>query len=499
MIRNVFMWLEKSVQENPDKIAYKNDVESLTFMQVYDFANKIATALLDLDIIKSPIAVMLDKTPLCVATFLGIAASRNFYTPLDIHMPKERLEKICTTLKPRVVITCRSIKDIDVFSGGANVLYIEDIVQLVADYKEVEKVVSDSIDTDLLYVLFTSGSTGVPKGVTISHRAVIDYIEWLCGRFEFDSNTIFGNQAPLYFDLSIQDVYAPIYIGGSTYLINEKMFSSPVKMLKTICANGVNTIFWVPSALCLLVNMDIVSHMDCSFLKNIFFCGEVMPNRHLNVWRKYCPNSIFVNLYGPTEATEVCTYYIVDRKFADDEPLPIGRACENCEILILDENDNQIMGSEIGELCVRGTCLSNGYYNEAGKTKEVFIQNPLNSSHIDTIYRTGDLVKRNSRNEMLFVARKDYQIKHRGFRIELGEIEVALSSIEKTGTSCCLHDSVNDRLVIFWDGNIEYDEIIKCLKLMIPDYMLPEKGIRLKEMPHNLNGKIDRNGLKKYM
>lgn len=385
------------------------------------------------------------------------------------------------------------------FRGGATVLFIEDMLKQEADYSLVNKTVEKSVDTDLLYVLFTSGSTGIPKGVTITHRAVIDYIEWVSNRFKFDSSVVFGNQAPLYFDLSIQDVYCPIYTGGCTYLISEKMFSSPVKMVKKLCNNGVNTIFWVPSALCLLVNMDIVSHIDCSFLKKIFFCGEVMPNRHLNVWRKYCPNSLFVNLYGPTEATEVCTYYIVDRNFTDNEVLPMGVACENCEILLLDDSDNLILNEDIGELCVRGTCLSNGYYNDIDKTNAVFIQNPLNSSYKDTIYRTGDLVKRNDRGELLFVSRKDHQVKHRGFRIELGEIEVALSSIKNIGSSCCIHDNIHDELIVFWDGNIEFCEIIKYLKLIIPSYMLPTKGFRLEEMPLNLNGKIDRNHLKIYM
>ena len=225
-----------------------------------------------------------------------------------------------------------------------------------------------------------------------------------------------------------------------------------------------------------------------------------MPNKQLNVWREYLPGVVYANLYGPTEITDACTYYIVDRPFRDDEPLPIGFPMKNTEILVLDDEDQLVNDTvTVGELCVRGTGLAKGYYRNPEKTEAVFIQNPLNDVYPEKIYRTGDLVQYNERHELIYLSRKDFQIKHMGHRIELGEIETAVSSFEEVSLCCCLYNESRNRITLFIDKNMSKDEVNERLKNMIPEYMLPGKVVFVEKMPINANGKIDRVKLKEML
>ena len=318
--------------------------------------------------------------------------------------------------------------------------------------------------------------------------------------FNITEKDSFGNQAPFYFDNSILDIYTCIKTGASLYIVPKKLFFQPVPLLKYIRDNCISTIFWVPSALIVVSKLKAFRNVDLSgVLKRVMFCGEVMPNKQLNIWRRYLPNLTYVNLYGPTEITDACTYYIVDREFSDDEPLPIGIPMCNTDILILNDQDRLVVGSEVGELCVRGTSLAMGYYNNPGKTSEASVQNPLNKSVPEIIYSTGDLVRYNERGEIIYLSRKDFQIKHLGHRIELGEIETAVSSLQGITLCCCLYDEDRQRIVLFIDSEFEKDYIREKLVTMVPEYMIPGEVIYLKDMPLNANGKIDRVKLKELI
>ena len=248
----------------------------------------------------------------------------------------------------------------------------------------------------------------------------------------------------------------------------------------------------------LIGNSDILSVVLPKHLRIVTFAGEAMPAKQLKVWMNKLPNCKFVNLYGPTEITVDCTYYEVDREFGDDEFIPIGKDCKNKQILVFNDEDKLVEVGECGELCVRGTGVALGYYNNKAKTDEVFVQNPLHDLYADKIYRTGDIVKYNDRGEIEFVSRKDFQIKHKGNRIEMGEIEVAVNSLPTITNAACVFDQPNDKIVLYYttsDG-VELD-IINLVKDKIPTYMFPEVIIPLKNMPYNMNGKIDRIELKK--
>ncbi len=502
MQANVLDWLEDSAQKFGDKIAICDEWEEMTYLQYHDKAMGLAKAIIDSGLeSKKPVVVFLKKSVKVLASFMGVAYAGNFYSPVDIDMPKQRVDRILEVLQPKLVITSKELKsEFEKFNYNGQFIIYEEISSISND-PVVMKRKQQIIDTDLLYVLFTSGSTGTPKGVSITHRGVIDCMDWFEDCFRLNSDDSYGNQAPFYFDASVPDIYLSMKNGSTLYIIPSDLFVQPVRLLEFLKQKQINTIIWVPSALMVVSKIKAFRSIDLSStLKRVIFCGEVMPNKQLNIWRQYLPNVVYANLYGPTETIYACTYYIVDREFNDDEPLPIGYAMQNTGILVLNETDNLVKEpEEMGELCVRGTGISVGYYNNPEKTRELFVQNPLNHVYEEKIYRTGDLVKYNEYGELEYISRKDFQIKHLGHRIELGEIENAVSSLSGVTRCCCLYDEKHSRICLFLDHNITKEELHLQLENMLPEYMLPGKVIYMENIPLNANGKIDRIRLKENL
>ena len=242
--------------------------------------------------------------------------------------------------------------------------------------------------------------------------------------------------------------------------------------------------------------MNALAYKCPDKLRTIMFSGEVMPIKHLLKLQKYLPDVTYVNLYGPTEITCNCTYYVVDRPYEVGEALPIGIPFPNERIILLDENDKEVMqAGGVGELCVSGTALALGYFGDPAKTAQVFIQNPLNKACQETIYRTGDLVRLDEAGNMVYVSRKDFQIKHMGHRIELGEIESHLSAVEGVDRALCIYQHDKGKILAFYTGTVEKNDIVEALKVTLPAYMIPNIFVQVEAMPLTKNGKIDRAAL----
>jgi amino acid adenylation domain-containing protein len=499
MITNVLDYLDASAARFPDKIAFGDDKTTLTFSQLRDKARRSGTYLAGRIAPNSPVAVFMEKTPDCLAAFFGAVSAGCFYVPLDTKMPADRVRLIFDTLQPAFVFYDeKNAEAAQAVAGNAQTALFSAACETEADEAVLEGIRQAHVDTDLLYVLFTSGSTGVPKGVTISHRCMIDYADWLHEALDIDENAVLGNQAPFVFDNSTLDIYSTLKNGATTWIIPKKCFSFHKTMMQFLAQHEINTIFFVPSALIAIANSGILDVTQPTSLERVYFCGEVMPNRQLNQWRRALPNAKFCNMYGPTEITDVCAYYVVDRPFEDDEPLPIGKACRNTRILILNDENKPVAPGEQGELCVLGTCLSLGYYNNPAQTEKAFVQNPLNTAFTERMYRTGDLAKYNDRGEIMFLGRKDFQIKHQGcYRIELGEIETALLAVASVSNGCCLFDAEKDEIVCVYMGTEDQNALAKQLKEKLPSYMMPNRYVQLERLPMTINDKIDRVTLKK--
>ncbi len=502
MQKSVIEYLVNSAAKHPQKIAVQDSTGSITFSELLRSAFVIADVIKVQGLWRSPIGVYIPKGCHMVQAFAGINMSGNFYVPLDTKSPDTRIQSILKVLESEAIITDKAHEQQVRQMCDKVVFVIEDVLENepMTD-ADASQYLADQIDTDPVYAIFTSGSTGTPKGVVISHRGVIDYIDWAIGRFGFTSDAVIGNQAPFYFDNSTLDIYLMYATGATLDIIPEVHFTFPAQLVDYMNEHKISFVFWVPYALINVANYDVLKDQEMPYLKDIFFAGEVMPNKHLNYWRRYLPHCRYANLYGPTEITVDCTYYEVDREFADDEPLPIGKACRNSGVLILTDQKREAGVNEEGELCVRGSSLALGYYNDWEKTQQAFIQNPLNKHYPETIYCTGDIVYRNERGEIMYVGRKDSQIKHNGYRIELGEIENAILASKLVDNCCATYDFNNKKIVLFYQAEKEVSkgEFRKGVANRIPRYMIPTDYYREDALKQNGSGKIDRSYYKKQI
>ncbi|MBQ9122000.1 MAG: amino acid adenylation domain-containing protein [Lachnospiraceae bacterium] len=497
MQNHVLDYLETTVKRVPDKLAFANESEGLTFAQVYDQHRAIATFLANKGIYKEPVVVFMNKHPKTIVAFFGAIAGGNFYVPIDEEMPRVRIDLILDNLKPRAIICDDQTQEIaKTFHFEGEIYLYEELIQTKVDEAVLKHIHDVAIDTDPIYVVFTSGSTGVPKGVVACHRSVLDYIEQLSETLEFNEDTVFGNQTPLYFDACLKELYPTLKFGATTYLVPKSLFMFPIKLVEFLNEHKINTICWVVSALTMISAFGAFEKVKPEYLHTVAFGSEVFPIKQFRIWRSVLPNAKFTNLYGPTEGTGMCCYYKVDRDFELDEAIPVGRPFKNTEIILLNEENKRAAHGEPGEICIRGTSLTMGYYNNPEKTSEAFVQNPLNSAYPELIYRTGDIGKFNERGELVFVSRKDYQIKHMGHRIELGEIEVNVNMMPEIRLSGCIYDNEKGKIVLFYVGDIETGALTKALKDKLPRYMIPNYVKKLDEMPLTPNGKINRVYLK---
>lgn len=502
MVTNILSYLDNKAQRFPEKIAIADDKRSLTFRQWKEEAESIGTRItIDTKHVKRrAVLVFVDRRIETLVGFMGVVESGNFYVPIDCKMPFERVKLIADVCNAIAAITI-SEKDRQTLDHidftGLRYKY-EEIISQQKDEKLLLEIRNEMIDLDPVYSIFTSGSTGVPKGVVISHRGMIDLADWLVETFEFTDKDALGNQTPFYFDGSVKDIVICLKSGATLNVIGKKYFTFTKLLIPLLNDRHITAILWATSAIVLVGNSDILNVALPEHLRLVTFAGEAMPAKQLRTWQEKLPNVRFVNLYGPTEITVDCTYFEVKRQYADDEYIPIGKACKNMQVLVLKDDDTEAAVGEVGELCVRGTGVALGYYGNRAKTDEVFVQNPLNPLFNDIIYRTGDLVKPAEDGNLVFISRKDFQVKHKGNRIELGEIEVAVNAIEGVTNAACIFDHENDKLVLYYttaDG--QSMDIINLVKERIPVYMFPEVVNHLAQMPYNLNGKIDRIELKK--
>ena len=501
MQNNVLDYLNNIVKHKWDKLAFANGDDGMTFGQVYNQSRAIGSYLCENGIYNKPIVIFMNKNPKVLTAFFGVITGGNYYVPIDEEMPQGRIQLILDNVKTPLIICDEKTKEVaKTFKQDGEIVVYDDICNAYINEEKLTEIYAKAIDTDPIYIVFTSGSTGIPKGVVACHRSVIDYIEQLSETLEFTEDTIFGNQTPLYFDACLKEIYPTLKFGATTYLIPRAHFMMPIKLIEYLNQYKINTVCWVVSAFTMVSAFGTFKTVTPQYLHTVVFGSEVFPIKHFRAWREVLPEAKFTNLYGPTEGTGMCCFYKVNKEFELDEVIPIGRPFKNTDIILLtDENKRAAIG-EVGEICIRGTSLTLGYYNNFEKTNEAFVQNPINNLYPELIYKTGDIGKYNESAELVFVSRKDYQIKHMGHRIELGEIEVNVNMIDGVKMAGCVYDNIKGKIVLCYVGNISEKELTIMLKKSLPRYMIPNRIVAIEKMPLTANGKIDRVAIKeKYI
>ena len=501
-MKNVLEYIENTVGRVPDKTAYSDGEESMSFSEVYNCARAVGSYLLHTDAGGAPIAVLTGKHPHAIACFFGIVYAGGQYVPLDDEMPEIRIGKILDNVCPPVIICdSKTAARAEAFARdhGCRAVLCGDMFAHEIDADALARVRRRQIDTDPIYMVFTSGSTGVPKGVAACHRSVIDYIEALSSTLGFGEDTVFGNQAPLYFDACLKELYPTVKFGATAYLIPKSNFMFPVRLVEFLNEHKINTVCWVVSALTMISSTGTFDTVKPEYLKTVAFGSEVFPPSQLKIWREALPDCEFFNLYGPTECTGMSRYYRVTDELSDDEPVPIGEPFPNTDVMLLvwgeDGSARPAADGEEGELCIRGTPLTLGYYNNAEETDRAFVQNPLQTHYRELIYRTGDIARYNARGQLVFVSRRDHQIKHMGHRIELGEIEYTAAGAAGVTNVCVIYDGGDSKIVMFYTGTASKRELSSYLRGRLPRYMMPNVMISLEQMPLLPNGKRDRRHL----
>ena len=497
---NLLEYFEEIILKFPAKIAVSDKAASITFQELGKSAKCLANCLIKSNkTINKPIAVYLPKSIESIYSDLAITYSGNIYMNLDIKTPVERIKNIIELVQPVTIITnTKYLTAInDVALNNITIVNVDEVdFSVDFDSNFILNRISKLIDTDPYCIINTSGSTGTPKGVVLNHRSFFDFIARSQEVFNFSDNEIIGSLSPLVFDIYSYELCLLMSKGSTIVIIPEHLSAFPVSILKILQEKEVSFIFWVPTIMVNIANLDLLSQIDLPMLKLVWFAGEVFPTKQFNYWKHNLPDTKFANLYGPIEITLDCVYFVIDRDINDEEPIPIGFAYKNTDILILDDNNNRITNSGVeGELCVRGTSLAMGYYNNAEKTAAAFVQNPLNNSYPELIYRTGDVVYINDFGEIVFKGRKDSLVKHMGYRVELGEIEhIIINMLKLVRNGCVVYNHAEKKIILFYESEQEISaaDFRKAIGLSLPKYMIPTVFHRLDELKRNTNGKIDR-------
>ena len=491
MPETVIDFLKKTKNNYPEKIACIDDNSLCTYKELWDDSEKIALFLCSKGNIDKPVPIFMKKSCDALKVLIGIIRAGGCYCMIDPMLPQRRIKSMLDTLKSSIIIV----------GTGVNINKIPQNISVINDREMYRNISEEKLESKVcgekpIYVMFTSGSTGIPKGVMISHQAVADFINEFTAKFGIEENDIIGNQAPWDFDVSVKDIFSAVKTGATLRIIDKKYFSIPVSLLEMLEQSKVTTLTWAVSALCILSSSGIMEKIKLSHLKRVIFSGEVMPVKQLNIWRQLYPDVMFVNVYGPTEVTCNCTYHIIDRNTAYDHVIPIGKPFDGDTVFLLDEKNRVIkvnMTNLVGEVCVSGSRLAAGYYNNLKETESKFVKNPIDNTKKGLIYRTGDLAYYDEHGDLCYAGRMDFQIKYMGHRIELMEIEQGLEQYTGIVNARCIYK--NKKIYAFYTGTAEEKEVRKFLRTQLPMYMIPDSFIRKQVMPYNLHGKIDRRRL----
>lgn len=494
---NVLELMESSATSYPEHVAVQDETTELTYAQLLKASKVAGTVLLGQGgVTGRPVVIWLEKSVKTLVSFMGVLYAGGHYVPLDPNAPDNRVTSMASTLgNPVVIVDAANAERAQALLPGCHVMMVDQLFQdaITPDQDQLDSVRRAVLDIDPAYVLFTSGSTGAPKGVAVSHRAIIDFIGIFVDEFGFTHEDIFANQAPFDFDVSVKDIYSSMMVGATLAIVPRPLFSQPAALIDYVNATNATVMIWAVAALCLVSSLHGLDYTGLPTVRKVLFSGEVMPMHHLSIWMGRLPEALFVNLYGPTEITCNCTFHVVERDRDYPQGLPLGVAFANRQIMLLDEEDRLVTApDQQGEICVRGTSVALGYYGAEEQTAKAFVRNPLQAAYPQTVYRTGDLGAFTADGDLFFCGRKDNQIKHLGHRIELEEIDAAFE--RQAGVTRCrsAFDPERSRIHAFYEGDATEADLLARAQESLPVFMIPNSLNKVDSMPLTKNGKVDR-------
>lgn len=491
----VLDWLELRDSDQP---VYKDEEHSVSFHEVREKAQAVGSSLKQVKGTQ-PIAVLSGRHVYTIIAYLGVVYSGHAYAPVDGSLPEERIQIILEELQPSCIVADASYYALAEKLGHCNVYSLEECMKEPMDSIYLSCVRRNLSKSDPLYVIFTSGSSGKPKGVITSHLSLMTYIESYVKVMHIDETDVLGNQSPLDYIAAIRDIYIPLLTGCSTFILKKEYFMEPDRLFEVMNRQKITSVGWSVSAFTILSSLGAFEDSKLTSLKKICFSGSVMPVKCLRKWQQNLPDALFVNQYGPTEATASCTYYVVDRTVEEDEVLPIGVPYENYHVFLVKEDLSYQEPGKVGEICVSGPILALGYYNDPERTSASFVLNPNCTGYPERMYRTGDYGLLREDGLLMYHGRMDRQVKHMGHRVELDEIEVAAEKVPGVNACMAMYNQEKEVLYLFYEGNCTRRDLILGLRKVLPGFMVPRKVLQLESLPRLANGKLDSQALKEKM
>lgn len=501
MKANMLDYLEATAERVPDRVAFYDDQESLTYARLRDSARRIGSCLAAAAPPRTSVALLLDSRSIRnIPAIFGTLYAGCAYAPLDIAMPAERLKLLLELLQPAAVLMDdRGAKALAAcgLDGLASISYAE-ALSAPADDAALAAIRRQASVYDPMSILYTSGSTGIPKGSIQTHFSYVHWTEATIGIYGFTEDTVFANQSPFFYANSILDIFPPVALGAKTYLLPSGVLTFPKKMIACLNEHRITELCMTPSSFISIVNAGVLAPGAVPLLKWGIMSGESMRWLPLKAWMDATPSADWWHFYGSTEMFSVAVGKVADHHQAD-ERLPVGRPFPMVHILFVDEDGREVPPGQPGEMLVSSPMIGCGYHRDAERTQAAWLVDPLGRGWQETFYRCGDVGYLQPDGQLMVLGRKDSQIKHMGYRMELGEVEAALHALSGWQEGCVLFDQKQDKLWCFYSGALDEKQIRTGLKERLARYMLPDSFVHLDEMPHTANMKIDRQRLRQMI